>query len=141
MCRFLLSLALVAVVSSSKRSADGTVVSMAEDVFDPTIRDWSEKCNDLAKFSGENYCTVFEYCCSHDPLNGDKCQNADKICVYNSDEAKLESYKCILSNCTEMVTTTAAPTTTTVATDRLISSTNRIYAVAASFFSLWMLLV
>ncbi|CAJ0581906.1 unnamed protein product, partial [Mesorhabditis spiculigera] len=83
----------------------------SEDAWDPTTRDWSEKCHRLARYSKEQYCMVFEECCQNDRDNGDKCQLLDRNCVYDSDKNEVVEKRCFLSNCTAMITTTMPPTT------------------------------
>uniref|UniRef100_A0A0N5AAR2 WAP domain-containing protein n=1 Tax=Syphacia muris TaxID=451379 RepID=A0A0N5AAR2_9BILA len=103
-----ISIALVSLIS--------TVALAQDDVFDPTSRDYTYKCESMAKKAREGeQCPLFEMCCNTfagDRMNGDKCQLPDPKngCEYNEQTGETIML-CKAYNCTEMVTTTTTTTT------------------------------
>uniref|UniRef100_A0A914Y0M1 Chitin-binding type-2 domain-containing protein n=1 Tax=Panagrolaimus superbus TaxID=310955 RepID=A0A914Y0M1_9BILA len=62
-----------------------------DDPYNPTSRDFTARCNDIAEYAGPNACKAFMKCCSEDfslnRLNGDRCQVADSnnACTLKAD--------------------------------------------------------
>ncbi|CAD5223934.1 unnamed protein product [Bursaphelenchus okinawaensis] len=81
-----------------------------------TARNFTRRCWELSKYSGEKSCDVFNICCSTDNvlnrLNGDKCQTADPTngCSVNAGGNEIQWAQCVAYNCTEEITTTTTTT-------------------------------
>jgi hypothetical protein len=105
-----------------------------DDVYDPTSRDFTAKCNEIAEYAGPNACKAFMRCCSEDftlnRLNGDRCQVADthNACTLKLDSSGIQYSVCKAHNCTAEVTTT---TTTTRRPLPVYSSSSSVMSVGS----------
>ncbi|KAI6222858.1 hypothetical protein M3Y99_01490300 [Aphelenchoides fujianensis] len=90
--------------------------SFDPNVYNPSARDFTERCMRMAQYSGPRSCDVFNLCCSEDnvlnKLNGDKCQVADPTngCNLDTSGNQVQWSQCRGFNCTDEVTTTTTTT-------------------------------
>jgi hypothetical protein len=109
-----------------------------DDAYDPTSRDFTAKCNEIAEYSGPNACKAFMKCCSEDfalnRLNGDRCQVPDthNACTLKLDSSGIQYSVCKAHNCTAEVTTT---TTTTRRPLPVYSSSSAVMSVGSIFLA------